>query len=188
MKHTITTLILLVLCFGCTATKSDGPAGDQGDGAAGAAGSAGDQGDGAAGVSGDGAAGSAGDPGDDTDAGDEGDGAAADACNPLGTWTITITIGEGDCLSAGGTDQLEASVSDEDLETIDRDACQLSKIEPYNSPETDELYEIDGAIEYLFSFTGDQLEGTATLHGQLYEGGELVGECEQAITLQGSRG
>lgn len=111
-------------------------------------------------------------------------------CNPVGTWTYLLVTREGDCFPEDfALPEQTAELSEQDFndESFNRESCKGKAVMPFATPETDELYAIDGTVTQEVEFSGDGFTGTASLVGNIVESGETIGECSQQLEIVGSR-
>jgi hypothetical protein len=88
----------------------------------------------------------------------------------------------------GGSVEAPMSIGQGDLGDLDADACELVTVEYLDLlDETPEAYGISGEMTTIIVFDGDEAAGTATLAGEVIEGDEVIGNCDQEFEIQGSR-
>jgi hypothetical protein len=124
---------------------------------------------------------------DDDQAEDQAELAQADECNPIGTWETELETTAGDCYDLGITETTKTTVNKSDQADLDRETCSYSRTEPHSSPESDDLYGIDGEITVDIDFRDDRFTGTATLTADLLDQGKRFDTCTQSYSVKGKR-
>jgi hypothetical protein len=113
-----------------------------------------------------------------------------ETCDPVGTWTMTMTTVSGTCgIDLSDESEMKMTQADVDKE-VDLDTCSATATESMNMPETATEFEFDGTLKMTIEFDGDLLVGEATLDAIWLESGKQLtenGSCTQKYSISGKR-
>lgn len=124
-----------------------------------------------------------------------------DPCGIAGTWSITYTMGNGDCFTPGqtGTDTYTFTlvgntftVQNDDgdqpaVGTFDSNRCTMMLTYTDVIPETAQTYEFRSTSTETLTFDAEDVSTTVSVDADLYEAGTMVGTCNQNITGVGTK-
>ena len=121
-------------------------------------------------------------------------------CEPAGTWTITLTLGSGDCLDPGteGSEQWTVRTAGDDITITDAQGqpadilaydpadCTAEIEVVFYQAETDLTWEMIGAARLSVSFDGSQANGDGEIVAVLDIAGTDAA-CSQTVSISGTK-